>query len=680
MSRMLVLFKVAALALVTLAAPVAPAAAQGVPQSVKIQGYLSDRTGGTPVPANGIYSMTFEIFDAPAGGVALATAGPVPVTVTNGVYEASIAAGATVFGGSSRYLQVTVNGEVLSPRLPIDSTPFALRSESAVKAETVAPGSVGAAGLAPGAVTPPALADGAVTAPKIGVPCAEGQILLRTGGVWACGTLPGIPTVCPDGSFLYCYPGPMDTLDVGLCQAGVSVCKPDRTGFTDCAGAVTPVAETCDTLDNDCDGQVDDGVCGTCGNAIVEQGEGCDDGDTTPGDGCSATCQVEPGYQCSGQPSVCTPALVCGDGIIQAGEGCDDGDAVSGDGCSSICQVDVGYQCVGQPSVCTSTSVAAPTVSTLTPSGVTGSGATLNGSANPNGAATTAWFRYSTTSPGACNDSFGTRVPASVGASLGSGTTAVVYAQAVTGLSPSTTYYVCAIASNTQGTSFGAVVSFTTPATPPTVSTVAATVVTATSATLNGSGNPNGAAATGWFRYASTNPGTCDDTFGTRAPISSVSDSLLGSGTSPVAYSRAITGLVPNTTYYFCAIAANVEGTSFGAVLSFTTPASPPTVTTMAATLVTSGGATLNGSGNPGGAATTGWFRYSTASPGTCNDTFGTRAPSSGGSSLGSGTSAVAYAQAVTGLSPVTTYYFCAIASNAMGTSFGAVMTFATTN
>ena len=107
-------------------------------------------------------------------------------------------------------------------------------------------------------------------------------------------------------------------------------------------------------------------------------------------------------------------------------------------------------------------------------------------------------------------------------------------------------------------------------------------------------------------------------------------------------YNRGIAGLLPLTTYYFCAIAQNSSGIGFGAVLSFTT-AGPPTVTTDAATLITAATATLNGSANPNGDATTGWFRYSTTSPGTCNDSFGTRAPASGGSVLGSGTSPVSY-------------------------------------
>ena len=218
--------------------------------------------------------------------------------------------------------------------------------------------------------------------------------------------------------------------------------------------------------------------------------------------------------------------------------------------------------------------------------------------------------------------------------------------------------------------------TFTTPL-PPTVTTSAATSVASTSATLNGNSNPNRASTIAWFRYSTVNPGTGNDTFGTRAPTSG--GSILGSGSLSVGYSLGITGLTPGTTYYYCAIASNSEGTSFGAVLSFTTPAAP-TVTTTAATSVTSTSATLNGSGNPNGASTTGWFRYSTTNPGTGNDSFGTRAPTSSyyDSALGTGSSVVAYSQAITGLLPGTTYYYCAIAQNTYGTSFGPILFFKT--
>lgn len=50
---------------------------------------------------------------------------------------------------------------------------------------------------------------------------------------------------------------------------------------------------------------------GGCGNGLRGTGEACDDGNTIPLDGCSALCEVEPGYKCAGgdsgaQADVCT--------------------------------------------------------------------------------------------------------------------------------------------------------------------------------------------------------------------------------------------------------------------------------------------------------------------------------------------------------------------------------------
>lgn len=79
--------------------------------------------------------------------------------------------------------------------------------------------------------------------------------------------------------------------------------------------------------------------------------EECDDGGTVDGDGCEGRfCSIEPGFQCTGAPSICFG--ICGDGIIVGGEGCDDGNSASGDGCSAACGVEPGFQCTGQPSVC----------------------------------------------------------------------------------------------------------------------------------------------------------------------------------------------------------------------------------------------------------------------------------------------------------------------------------------
>lgn len=42
----------------------------------------------------------------------------------------------------------------------------------------------------------------------------------------------------------------------------------------------------------------------------------------------------------------------CGDGLITSIETCDDNDAQSGDGCSAICEVEPGWLCSGTPSIC----------------------------------------------------------------------------------------------------------------------------------------------------------------------------------------------------------------------------------------------------------------------------------------------------------------------------------------
>ncbi|MDX9721921.1 MAG: DUF4215 domain-containing protein, partial [Myxococcota bacterium] len=90
-----------------------------------------------------------------------------------------------------------------------------------------------------------------------------------------------------------------------------------------------------------------------CGDGLREGYEGCDDGDLSPGDGCSATCTVEANWLCTGDaPSVCTPTL-CGNSALDVGEQCDDGNLNNADGCSSSCQVEPYYQCRPElPSVC----------------------------------------------------------------------------------------------------------------------------------------------------------------------------------------------------------------------------------------------------------------------------------------------------------------------------------------
>ncbi|MEZ4390459.1 MAG: DUF4215 domain-containing protein [Polyangiales bacterium] len=94
-----------------------------------------------------------------------------------------------------------------------------------------------------------------------------------------------------------------------------------------------------------------------CGNGAVQGGEQCDDGNLLAGDGCSPTCLIEPGFQCTGARSSC--ASVCGDGVRSFNEPCDDGNTRAADGCSPTCTVEVGWRCVDtQPNLVTNGSFA----------------------------------------------------------------------------------------------------------------------------------------------------------------------------------------------------------------------------------------------------------------------------------------------------------------------------------
>ena len=100
---------------------------------------------------------------------------------------------------------------------------------------------------------------------------------------------------------------------------------------------------------------------------------------------------------------------------------------------------------------------AAPAVTTGAASGVTSTTATLNGTVNPEGAATSYQFQYGTST------SYGSVTPASP-ASAGSGSSAISESASLSGLSASTTYDYRLVATNATGTTDGSNQTFTTPA------------------------------------------------------------------------------------------------------------------------------------------------------------------------------------------------------------------------
>ena len=125
----------------------------------------------------------------------------------------------------------------------------------------------------------------------------------------------------------------------------------------------------------------------------------------------------------------------------------------------------------------------------------------------------------------------------------------------------------------------------------PTVVTTAASQVGQASATLNATVDPEGVTVTDChFDYGTT------PSYGSSAPCSTVP----GSGISPVTVSAVVSGLTPNTPFYFRIVATNGLGTSYGAEQTFSTlPVGPPTVVTYPASSVGPMAATLNATVNP---------------------------------------------------------------------------------
>ncbi len=305
------------------------------------------------------------------------------------------------------------------------------------------------------------------------------------------------------------------------------------------------------------------------------------------------------------------------------------------------------------------TTILPPTVATNPATSVTTVGGVLNGSVNPNGLATNGWFEWGT------DPALGTFTSTS-NQSLGSGTTSQAVTATLSGLASGTTYYFRVAASNSAGPSKGSIASFSTTAAAvaPTVATNPATSVTTTGGVLNGSVNPNGLATNGWFEWG-TDPALL--TFSV-TPSQSV-----GSGTTSQAVAATLSGLASGTTYYFRVAASSSAGPSKGSIASFSTPVPlpPPAVATNPATSVTTTGGVLNGSVNPNGLATNGWFEWGT-DPGLL--TFSVT-PSQ---SVGSGTTSQAVAATLSGLASGTTYYFRVAASNSAGPSKGSIASFST--
>lgn len=239
---------------------------------------------------------------------------------------------------------------------------------------------------------------------------------------------------------------------------------------------------------------------------------------------------------------------------------------------------------------------------------------------------------------------------------VGSG--AGTFTSTITGLTQGATYFVRSFATNVQGTSYGAETSFTTQTTPTVSVTATPTSITTTTAIGGGTISSTGGATittSGLVWGASTNP---------EITLSTKTTNGATSGT----FTSSITGLTQGTTYYVRAYATNYLGTSYGPNITFTTITTPTVSATATVTSIT--GTTATGGGtisSDGGATVTsrGLVWGTTSGSSTFSVTSG----------AGTGT----YVTNLSGLTPATTYYVRAFATNSVGTVYGPETSFVST-
>lgn len=217
---------------------------------------------------------------------------------------------------------------------------------------------------------------------------------------------------------------------------------------------------------------------------------------------------------------------------------------------------------------------ASPTVLTKPASSVRDTTATLNGSVNPLGQSTNAYFEYGTST------SYGAKSSVK---SLGSGKSSTNVAVGITGLTPGATYHFRIVAQNATGSTSGGDQTFTTNG-PPVVKAGGATAVTSGTATLTGSVDSRGHSTTWYFQYGPTTA------YGLKTPTHSQSAAV-----GPRAVSDAVGGLDAGTVYHFRVVATNGAGTSYGPDSAFTTAGPPVTVAASTLTSPLNGRVLLRG-------------------------------------------------------------------------------------
>ncbi|MCK9424100.1 MAG: T9SS type A sorting domain-containing protein [Bacteroidales bacterium] len=190
----------------------------------------------------------------------------------------------------------------------------------------------------------------------------------------------------------------------------------------------------------------------------------------------------------------------------------------------------------------------------------------------------------------------------------------------------------------------------------PSVATLSATAVTLSTATLNGTVNPNGQATNYHFEWGTTVG------YGNSTSIISA-----GSGVITLSVNASVSSLIGGTPYHYRLVAVNGDGTTYGDDITFTPGAAvlsttaPSTITT--STAISGGNITSNG-----GASVT--------ARGVCWNTSANPVATDSHTSDGSGSGS--FTSNITGLLANTSYHVRAYAINSAGTWYGDDLQFTT--
>lgn len=270
------------------------------------------------------------------------------------------------------------------------------------------------------------------------------------------------------------------------------------------------------------------------------------------------------------------------------------------------------------------------------------------------------------------------------------GTGATNFSSSLNSLAAQTLYYVRAYATNATATAYGDEKSFRTLSSPVSAQATDLTATATSSSTIDlswtGASFPStGATASGYILLRAISPNTPSlASANGAAPSAGANTSIVSSVIANNATSFSNSGLASTTTYNYLLIPYTWDGsnattynylTASAPTANATTQsgATPPVLTTSAASSVTAASATLNGeiTSDGGGAVTARGFVYSSSDP---TPTLGEGGVTDQSSGTGTGT----FNASVSSLSPNTIYYYQAYATNSSGTSYGGVISFTT--